>query len=55
LTTGEVARLLGLHRTTVARMCQKGLLRFILTPGGQRRILRDSLEAFLGKKLPEED
>jgi len=47
LTTGEVARLLGLHHIAVVGMCQKGLLRFVLTPGGQRRILRDSLEEFL--------
>jgi len=31
----------------VARMCQKGLLRFVLTPGGQRGIPKDSLEEFL--------
>jgi len=50
LATGEVAHFLGLYRTTVARMCQKGMLRFVLTPGGQRGIIKDSLEGFLKGK-----
>jgi len=47
LTTGEVARRLGVGLNTVKRWIANGLLRGVQTPGGHWRIPEDSLEAFL--------
>jgi len=42
---GEAAELLGVTRDTIRRYVDTGLLEGIKTPGGQRRIDRDSIEA----------
>lgn len=44
LTTGEVAKLLGMSRETVRLWCKTGKLKAIRTPGGQYRIPRSELE-----------
>ncbi len=48
-TTGEVANLLHIHQTTVIDWVDKGLLGSYKTPGGHRRISRESLFVFLDK------
>lgn len=42
---GEAAELLGVTRDTIRRYVDSGLLEGIKTPGGQRRIDRDSIDA----------
>lgn len=42
---GEAADLLGVTRDTIRRYVDQGLLEGIKTPGGQRRIDRDSVKA----------
>ena len=52
-TTGEVANLLHIHQTTVIDWVDKGLLGSYKTPGGHRRIMRESLFKFLDDhKMP---
>lgn len=46
-TTGEVADFLHIHQTTVIDWVDKGLLQSYKTPGGHRRIQRESLFKFL--------
>jgi excisionase family DNA binding protein len=41
---GEAAEMLGVTRDTIRRYVDTGLLDGIKTPGGQRRIDRDSIE-----------
>lgn len=48
LTTTEVARLLGVDRTTVARYVRQGKLPAIHLPSGHVRIRREDLERLLG-------
>lgn len=47
LTTREAAALLGVGTTSIKRWADQGLLRCVKTPGGHRRIARDSIAAFL--------
>jgi excisionase family DNA binding protein len=47
LKTSEVARLLGINRTTVLSWAYRGLFDYTTTPGGQRRFFRDQIEAYL--------
>jgi len=47
LRTDETARILLFYCLAIINPCQKGMLRFILTPSGQQRILKGSLEEFL--------
>jgi excisionase family DNA binding protein len=47
LRTSEVARLLGVSRSTVLSWAYRGLFDYITTPGGQRRFYRDQVEAYL--------
>jgi excisionase family DNA binding protein len=47
LKTSEVARLLGVTRSTVLSWAYRGLLEYATTPGGQLRFLRDQVEALL--------
>lgn len=52
-TTGEVANLLHMHQTTVIDWAEKGIVKNYRTPGGHRRIERESLLDFLHKhKMP---
>jgi excisionase family DNA binding protein len=52
-TTGEVANLLHIHQTTVIDWAKKGLVKAYTTPGGHRRIQRESLIQFLhSHKMP---
>lgn len=46
-TTGEVANLLHIHQTTVIDWAKKDLVKNYKTPGGHRRILKESLLSFL--------
>lgn len=46
-TTGEIANLLHIHQTTIIDWIDKGLLASYKTPGGHRRITRESLFLFL--------
>lgn len=48
-TTGEIASLLHIHQTTVIDWVDKGLLGSYKTPGGHRRIAKESLFRFLAK------
>lgn len=52
-TTGEVADLLHIHQTTVIDWAKKGIVKSYRTPGGHRRVQRDSLISFLHEhKMP---
>lgn len=46
-TTGEVADLLHIHQTTVIDWAKKGFVKSYRTPGGHRRIEKESLLTFL--------
>ena len=48
-TTGEVADLLHIHQTTVIDWAKKGFVKSYRTPGGHRRIEKESLLTFLHK------
>jgi excisionase family DNA binding protein len=50
---GEAADLLGVTRDTIRRYVDQGLLEGIKTPGGQRRIDRQSIEAALRPDTPK--
>ena len=43
LTSAEVAELFGVHKKTVVRWGNEGILRFVSTPGGHRRFFREDL------------
>jgi excisionase family DNA binding protein len=47
LKTSEVARLLGVTRSTVLSWAYRGLLDYATTPGGQLRFCRDQVQALL--------
>jgi excisionase family DNA binding protein len=47
ITTTEAAEMLGVARTSVQIWVEKGMLRALKTPGGHRRIPRDSVETLL--------
>ncbi|MDW8319924.1 MAG: DNA methyltransferase [Armatimonadota bacterium] len=49
LTTNEAARFLGVSPSTLYRMEKQGLVEPIRTPGGQRRFLKEQLEAYLAQ------
>lgn len=52
-TTGEIADLLHIHQTTVIDWAKKGIVKSYRTPGGHRRIQRESLMHFLHEhKMP---
>jgi len=52
-TTGEVANLLHIHQTTIIDWAKKGLVINYKTPGGHRRIEKESLLTFLhNHKMP---
>lgn len=44
LTTGEVARLLGVSPRTVARWASEGRIAYVVTLGGHRRFARSVVE-----------
>ena len=47
LSTGQAAKLLGVHRSTVLRYIEEGKLRAQVLPGGQHRVRREDVEALL--------
>ena len=49
---GHAAEMLGVSRDTIRRYIDLGLLEGIKTPGGQRRIDRDSVEAIVERRVP---
>jgi excisionase family DNA binding protein len=56
LKTSEVARLLGVTRSTVLSWAYRGFLTYATTPGGHRRFHRDQIHALLAaeqQKAPE--
>ena len=61
LKTSEVARLLGVTRSTVLSWAYRGLFDYTTTPGGQLRFFRRQVEAFLAaahdgaEKAPQPD
>lgn len=44
ISTGKAAKLLGVHPLTVARYVDLGILEGMRTPGGTRRVNRESVE-----------
>jgi len=52
ITTGEAARIMGVGRESVRRYVDNGLLDAIKTPGGQRRIKRDSVQRVVESRRP---
>jgi excisionase family DNA binding protein len=48
---GEAAELLGVSRDSIRRYVDSGHLDGITTPGGQRRIDRQSLDQIIGKRV----
>lgn len=49
LTTNEAAKFLGVSTSTLYRMEKQGLIEPVRTPGGQRRFLKEQLEAYLAQ------
>jgi len=47
LTRAEVARVLDVHPSTVARWASDGFLRYFFTPSGERRYRKSDVEAML--------
>ena len=48
---GEAADLLGVSRDTIRRYVDLGLLEGIKTPGGQRRVDRDSVRSVIERRV----
>jgi excisionase family DNA binding protein len=48
---GEAATMLGVSRDTIRRYVDLGLLEGIKTPGGQRRIERDSVQDVIDRRV----
>jgi excisionase family DNA binding protein len=55
LTTREVATLLRVSEETVRRLAARGSLNLHTTPGGHRRFLRSSVQAYLEMVAPRTD
>ncbi len=49
LTRSEVARVLGVHPSTVARWASNGFLSYFHTPSGERRYHRSDVEDLLNQ------
>lgn len=47
LTVGEAAKLVYLSTDTIRRYADKGILRSVRTPGGQRRFAREDVLSLL--------
>lgn len=47
LTTGQVAAYCGIDRVTVLRWINKGVLKSLVTPGGQHRVRLEDFKQFL--------
>jgi excisionase family DNA binding protein len=56
LKTSEVARMLGVTRSTVLSWAYRGFLDYATTPGGHLRFHRDQVQALLtaGQDQPDE-
>jgi len=48
---GEAARIMGVSRDSIRRYVDLGLIRGIKTPGGQRRIDRDSVNSVIQRRI----
>lgn len=53
LSTGDVARLLGVNIDTVARWANAGKLPCLRTPGGFRKFRPEDVDALAASMLPE--
>jgi excisionase family DNA binding protein len=51
----DVADLMGVRATTVARWARQGLINAVLTPGGHRRYRRAEIHAYLQTSEPDLD
>ena len=49
---GQAADMLGVSRESVRKYVDLGLLEGIKTPGGQRRIARESVEGVIERRKP---
>jgi excisionase family DNA binding protein len=47
ITPGEAAKILGVSTDTVGRYLDRGIIEGHRTPGGQRRVNRDSVESVI--------
>jgi excisionase family DNA binding protein len=47
----EAAQMLGVHRESIRRYVDQGLINAIRTPGGQRRIDRSSVESVIQRRI----
>jgi len=48
---GEAAQLLGVSRDSIRRYVESGAINGITTPGGQRRIDRQSVDSIISEKV----
>jgi len=55
ITTGEAAKMLGVSQVTIWRWAERGLIRSIELPSGQKRIYKqDILDILEGKRKVED-
>ncbi|MFQ3579773.1 MAG: helix-turn-helix domain-containing protein [Bacteroidales bacterium] len=47
LTSSDVSKILGISRPTVVLMISSGKLKYVLTPGGHRRISKNAVEEYI--------
>ncbi len=50
LTTSQIAKMMGVHQTTVINWVENYTLKCYKTPGGHRRVLTKNLTNFLDKR-----
>jgi excisionase family DNA binding protein len=48
---GEAAQMLGVSRDSIRRYVDSGAINGITTPGGQRRIDRESVDSIISEKV----
>jgi excisionase family DNA binding protein len=51
ITPGEAAKILGVSTDTVGRYLDLGIIQGHRTPGGQRRVNRDSVESVIRTRV----
>ena len=51
ITPGEAAQMLGVSRDSIRRYVDSGAINGITTPGGQRRIDRQSVDSIISEKV----
>jgi excisionase family DNA binding protein len=48
---GKAAEMLGVSRDSIRRYADSGQIEAITTPGGQRRIVRQSVDEIIGRRV----